>query len=45
MHNEFKRLRNIVAYKTRESKKDYLKNYFEKIKMIHPLFGKESCSL
>ena len=26
MHSEFKRLRNIVTYKTRKSKKDYYKN-------------------
>ena len=32
IHNEFKRLRNIVTYETRKSKKDYFKNYFEKNK-------------
>ena len=30
IHNEFRRLRNIVTYETRKSKKDYFKNYFEK---------------
>ena len=32
IHSEFKRLRNIVTYETRKSKKDYFKNYFEKKK-------------
>ena len=32
IHDEFKKLRNIVTYKTRKSKKDYLKTYFEKNK-------------
>ena len=32
IHSEFKRLRNIVTYETRKSKKDYFKNYFEKNK-------------
>ena len=32
IHNECKRLRNIVTYETRKSKKDYFKNYFEKNK-------------
>ena len=31
-HSECKRLRNTVTSETRKSKKDYLKNYFEKIK-------------
>ena len=28
IHDEFKKLRNIVTYKTRKSKKDYLKTFF-----------------
>ena len=32
IHNEFKRLSNIVTYETRKSKKDCFKNYFEKNK-------------
>ena len=32
IHDEFKTLRNIVTYKTRKSKNDYFKTYFEKNK-------------
>ena len=46
IHNEFERLRNILTYETRKSKKDFFKNDFEKkTKTICPLFGKEFSSL
>ena len=40
IHNEFRILKNIVTYETRESKKDYFKNYFEKNKNDKSLIWK-----
>ena len=41
IHNELKRLKNIVTYETRKSKKDYFKNYFEKNENDTSLIWKE----